>query len=182
VGSPGQLQHSARILCSPRALGPANSSGGASVPAFLDQCQESRAQYTRSWLLSMITLEGLSGLHSICCSNTSSTSLSMGDSVDSTGRGRRLLGESSPAPLQCTGPFSSQYQGRCVKGTLGPLIEEHPTLHHPKCGFYSFLCWVSFPSFPYLYSRKEILSLTLPSFEALGKLHHFWALKHFNLF
>lgn len=76
------------------------------MPAFLGGCQESRAEYTRSWLPSGIALEALSGLPSFCCSNTSSTALSTGGFVDSTDMGRRVLGESTPAPSQCIGPLS----------------------------------------------------------------------------
>lgn len=69
VASPGLLQHSARILCSSGVCDTTNNSGGADVPAFLSQCQESQAEYTRSWLPSTITLKALSGLSSFCCSD-----------------------------------------------------------------------------------------------------------------
>lgn len=185
-GSPGLLQHSACILCNPGACGTANSSGGAGVPAFLSLCQESHAEYTRCWLASAIALEASSGLPGFCCSNTSSsTSLSTGGFVGSTGRGRGSWGSQSLCHCSTLVPFpfiaASGHQGRPTQGGLGPLTEDHPTLDHQKHGFYSLLCWMSFPSFPHSYSRGEISSLTLSYFMALGKLFNACALKMFYL-
>lgn len=185
VAPPGRLPHTARILCSPGVCGTANSSGGAGVPAFLSRCQESHAEYTRSWLPSSLALKALSGLSSFHGSRASSPSLSTGGFADSSGHGGRLLvglmetrlcsRGSQPllhrsAPALSLPRCSCVHLSKCAVGRLNPSFGGQPPLDCQKCGFYSLFCWASFPSFSHLYSRGDTPFLALLSFMALGKL------------
>lgn len=138
--------HSARILCSPGVCGTANSSGGAGVPAFLSRCQESHAEYTRSWLPSSLALKALSGLSSFHGSHASSPSLSTGGFADSSGHGvgRLLVGlvetrlcswGSQPlhhrsAPALSRPRCSCVHLSRCAVGRLNPSFGGQPPLDH----------------------------------------------------